>query len=172
LYSLGGGGGSRHTLFCAGAPRAGFDGTEVAPRTTIEERRTTAAAGDGSVTFDAVTCEHAGFCSDRFTTWRRLARRAGDPAAMERLQQMVRLCPSGALQMRASADGDELEPALAPSIGVVRDGPLFVRGRVEVVAADGERYQVRNRVTLCRCGHSGNKPFCDGSHREVGFRDG
>jgi len=44
-----------------------------------------------------------------------------------------------------------------------------VRGGVRVVAADGEDYEVRNRQTLCRCGQSQNKPFCDGSHKEFGF---
>jgi CDGSH-type Zn-finger protein len=42
---------------------------------------------------------------------------------------------------------------------------------VPVVAADGSTYEVRNRQTLCRCGESDNKPFCDGSHKQVGFRE-
>jgi CDGSH-type Zn-finger protein len=50
-------------------------------------------------------------------------------------------------------------------------GPLCVRGGIPVVGADGEPYEVRNRVTLCRCGASRNKPFCDGSHAAVGFTD-
>jgi len=41
-----------------------------------------------------------------------------------------------------------------------------------VEASDGTTYEVRDRVTLCRCGHSSNKPFCDGTHKVVGFRDG
>jgi CDGSH-type Zn-finger protein len=46
-----------------------------------------------------------------------------------------------------------------------------VRGGVRVTGADGQDYEVRNRVTLCRCGASANKPFCDGSHQETGFTD-
>ena len=42
-------------------------------------------------------------------------------------------------------------------------GPLWVRGGIPVMSADGKPYAIRNRVTLCRCGKSGNKPFCDGS---------
>jgi CDGSH-type Zn-finger protein len=57
-------------------------------------------------------------------------------------------------------------------IGVITDGPLWVRGGVRVVAADGTSYEVRNRTTLCRCGHSRNKPFCDGSHEDAGFKEG
>lgn len=159
--------------FCDGThKREGFDGTETADRGAIADRRRNVAAGEGTISYDAATCEHAGFCADRFTTWRRLARKAADPVVRERLMQMVRLCPSGALEMQPRSDGEPLEPALPVSIGVVRDGPLWVRGGVQVVAADGEAYEVRNRVTLCRCGRSENKPFCDGTHRLVGFRDG
>ena len=42
---------------------------------------------------------------------------------------------------------------------------------LEVESAEGERYETRNRVTLCRCGASANKPLCDGTHAEAGFRD-
>ena len=159
--------------FCDGShERAGFDGTETAPRSTIAERRYEFPAGEGTVSFDLASCQHAGYCGDRFTNWRRLARQAHDPAMRERLMQMVRLCPSGALEMRPEADGEQLEPALPVSVGVVRDGPYWIRGGIRVTSADGETYEVRNRVTLCRCGHSETKPFCDGSHVRVGFRDG
>ncbi|WP_422015638.1 CDGSH iron-sulfur domain-containing protein [Roseateles sp.] len=50
-------------------------------------------------------------------------------------------------------------------------GPLWVRGGVEVVGADGGAYEVRNRVAPCRCGASANKPFCDGAHVASGFTD-
>ena len=63
------------------------------------------------------------------------------------------------------------------SIGVTEQpsekvsGPLWLRGGIPVISADGFAYEVRNRMTLCRCGASANKPFCDGSHFKVGFRD-
>ena len=50
-------------------------------------------------------------------------------------------------------------------------GPIWVRGGITVESADGREYEVRNRVTLCRCGQSSNKPFCDGSHVECSFHD-
>ncbi len=172
-YSLCRCGRSNDKPFCDGSHEiAGFDGSETAERSAIADRRFDYPAGEGSVSFDLATCEHAGYCGDRFTNWRRLARQGDDPVARERLAQMVRLCPSGALEMRLGADGDQLEPALPVSIGVVRDGPLWVRGGVPVRAADGETYEVRNRVTLCRCGQSETKPFCDGTHTHVGFREG
>jgi hypothetical protein len=64
------------------------------------------------------------------------------------------------------------------SIGVVEDpaehcsAGLWVRGGIQLIGADGFRYEVRNRMALCRCGASENKPFCDGSHASIGFDDG
>ena len=120
---------------------------------------------------DLSLCSKAGYCKDRFTgVWQMLG--SADPAVRERMQRMVELCPSGRLAWAASAEAPEHEPAYEPEIAVFRNGPLFVRGGVPVVGADGRPYEVRNRQVLCRCGHSQNKPFCDGSHSIVGFRDG
>jgi CDGSH-type Zn-finger protein len=128
--------------------------------------------GDGAIISDDLSlCSKAGYCKDRFTgVWQMLG--STDPEVRERMQRMVDLCPSGRLAWAKSEDAPEHEPEYEPEIGVFRNGPLFVRGGVRVVGADGQPYEVRNRQTLCRCGHSQNKPFCDGSHKIVGFRDG
>jgi len=95
----------------------------------------------------------------------------------ENFLRQVKNCPSGRLVAFERASGEAIEPTLPASIGVLEhpaenaSGPLWVRGRIPVVAADGFAYEVRNRVTLCRCGASANKPFCDGSHYKIGFRD-
>lgn len=127
---------------------------------------------DGVVISDDLSlCSKAGYCRDRFTgVWQMLG--DADPAVRERMERMVELCPSGRLAWADSADAPDHEPPYEPEIGVFRNGPLFVRGGVRVVGADGEAYEVRNRQVLCRCGYSQNKPFCDGSHKLVGFRDG
>ncbi len=51
------------------------------------------------------------------------------------------------------------------------NGPAIVRGTFDLVDGRGERRSRYEKAALCRCGHSGNKPFCDGSHARVGFRD-
>ena len=89
--------------------------------------------------------------------------------------------PYGRLRARqraqAQSGGTPVEPHFEPSIGLVQDtakgvsGPLWVRGGVEVISADASAYEVHNRVALCRCGASENKPFCDGSHVSAGFSD-
>ena len=87
-------------------------------------------------------------------------------------------CPSGRLVARDKASGEPIEPDLEPSISVVeipsakQSGPLWVKGGIPIESAAGWRYEVRNRVTLCRCGRSRNMPFCDGMHAVYGFNDG
>lgn len=62
---------------------------------------------------------------------------------------------------------DDREPA---TITPYRDGPLVVRGHFRLVDADGVEFEPgRDVVALCRCGKSGLKPFCDGSHKRAGF---
>ena len=84
-------------------------------------------------------------------------------------------CPSG--RLTACENGKDIEPKFEKSIGVIEDpesgvsGPLWIRGGIPVESASGEQYEVRNRVTLCRCGKSKNKPFCNGSHMTSGFKD-
>jgi hypothetical protein len=96
----------------------------------------------------------------------------------EQFIRQVGNCPSGRLVAWDRESGEAVEPDWPQSIGLVEDpskgvsGPLWVRGGIQVEGADGQSYEVRNRQTLCRCGHSGNKPFCDGSHMAIGFQDG
>ena len=88
----------------------------------------------------------------------------------ERLAEIVARCPTGALHARwpdgrpaeASPDTVQITPTL--------DGPVFVRGRVAIRDRQGNVVREDTRVALCRCGHSKNKPLCDDSHYEVGFR--
>ncbi len=158
--------------YCDGShEREGFDGTETADRGPSEARRRT-YVGDGVVmTDDRSICEHSGFCGDRFTNVWRMIKETDDPAVRERLIAMVRLCPSGALQYSDAEGAEPVEPALPVSVAIVRNGPLWVRGGIRITGADGRDHEVRNRVTLCRCGGSTNKPYCDGTHMEKGFRD-
>ena len=68
-----------------------------------------------------------------------------------------------------TVDGELVEPALPVEIAVIPDGPLWLTGGIPVDRSDGEPFETRNRVTLCRCGYSAAKPLCDGSHKEAGF---
>lgn len=84
------------------------------------------------------------------------------------IEEAVERCPSGALRVRLLR-GETRPRRTAVEITPDPDGPLLVRGPIQVVRADGTVEEV-TRAAFCRCGQSGNKPFCDGSHREAGFR--
>jgi CDGSH-type Zn-finger protein len=164
-------GGSSTKPFCDDSHLTnGFDGTEVADRGRREDRMRVFGGDDLELTDDESLCTHAAFCQNRRTHVWEMIEQADDPEIRARLLEMVSHCPSGRLGARTSAE-PEIEPRFPPSIAVVRDGALWVRGGVEVIGADGIPYERRNRMSLCRCGRSANMPFCDGTHTEIGFRD-
>lgn len=164
---------SENKPFCDSThERIDFAGTETAENVPTRERRET-FEGDGVVmTDDFGFCTHAGFCGDRFTKVWMMIDETSDPEVRARLIDMVEKCPSGRLGYQIPPDPGDREPGFEPSIGVEPNGPLWIRGGIPVVSeADGTEWEVRNRVTLCRCGRSRNKPFCDGTHRVNGFTD-
>jgi CDGSH-type Zn-finger protein len=158
--------------FCDGSEeRVGFDGTETADRGPGVERRFVFGTDPLILSDDRSICSTAGFCTLTTTDAWELVDEATDPLKEALLRRMVRNCPSGRLALHAPPDPAQLEEELPREIGVVDNGPLWLRGGIPVTGADGFEYEVRNRATLCRCGHSMNKPFCDGSHIRVGFVD-
>ena len=93
-----------------------------------------------------------------------------DGAALEAIVATIRKCPSGALSY--SVQGVEhRDQARPPAIAVTKDGPYAVVGRIRLDTIPGKGASTEH-YTLCRCGASKNKPFCDGSHWSAGFKDG
>jgi CDGSH-type Zn-finger protein/truncated hemoglobin YjbI len=168
-------GGSRNKPFCdVTHGLKGFDGSESADHGAIADRRDSYVADGITVFDDRSRCAHFGQCTDRLpTVFRAAAEPFVDPdnAAPDSIADVVAGCPSGALAYARGSDGDTVETAAEPSITPIVDGPYRVRGAIQVVGADGRPYEARARQTLCRCGQSNNKPFCDGSHWYAGFRD-
>ena len=126
------------------------------------------------VTYDAKRCIHAAECVHGLPeVFDPEARPWVDPdaASADQLAEVVMRCPTGALQFERT-DGGAAESAPAENtIAVDADGPLYVHGDVEVVDSEGAVVAGDPRVALCRCGASENKPFCDGRHSKVEFRD-
>lgn len=169
-------GASKSKPFCDGAhAKIGFDGTETADRRAYTARMQVIEGPLVDVCDVKDLCAEARYCVPHGGIWNRV-QRAETPEEAAGVEEQANLCPSGRYTARRK-DGTLVEPELPESIALVEDpqegvsGPLWVRGGIEVVSADGEAYEVRNRVTLCRCGASKNKPFCDGSHCQVGFSD-
>ncbi len=160
---------SHHGPFCDGThTKVHFDGTEVAVNTPYLEQANE-VVGPGLRLTDAESlCANARFCHRAGGAWQ-LTEQSDDPRARQIAIEEASDCPSGRL-VAWDYDGQAIEPDLEPSIGLVVDtqagklGPMWVRGGIPIESADGELYETRNRVTLCRCGKSANKPFCDGSH--------
>lgn len=94
-----------------------------------------------------------------------------DLVSEEEVKEVVLRCPTGALSYEY-ADGSRAEQAAADnSIQVSYNGPLFVRGKLDIDQAPASVPGVKFRAALCRCGKSKNKPFCDNSHEAAGFTD-
>jgi CDGSH-type Zn-finger protein len=163
---------SRTMPYCDGSEKSGgFNGTEAADRTPTAERRYEYGDGPVVLTDDESLCATATFCDARSTDAWTLAEDTDDPLKRAMLIRMVQRCPSGRLTYYLPPDLEFIEQELPQEIAVVDDGPLWVRGGVPVESSDGTEYEVRNRVTLCRCGNSQNKPFCDGTHVRTRFRE-
>ena len=95
-----------------------------------------------------------------------------DGADATRIAETILTCPTGALHFRRLDGGPQEQPPAETTIEPRANGPLFVRGRVRIVDERGEVVRDDTRLALCRCGGSRNKPFCDGTHREIGFTSG
>lgn len=168
VYALCRCGASSKKPFCDGThAKNDFDGSQTAASDAYEERRTS-LGGEGIEIFDdRAICVHAGFCGNQVSNVWKMAGKTGDTQIRAQAMAMVERCPSGALTY--AVDGEPIEPDLPAEIAVIPDGPLWVSGGISVTRSDGEPLETRHRTTLCRCGHSANKPLCDGSHKEAGF---
>jgi CDGSH-type Zn-finger protein len=159
--------------FCDGTHvRVHFDGTESGDREPFD-------TGAGVIRGPALTlsdnehlCVHARFCMRAGGIWN-LVEMSDDREARDIAVEEACNCPSGRLVLKDNESCKAIEPQFEKSIVVIEypprneHGPLWVRGGLLVESEDGKPYKIRNRVTLCRCGSSRNKPFCDGSHAKA-----
>ncbi|SEW51640.1 CDGSH iron-sulfur domain-containing protein [Chitinophaga arvensicola] len=154
-----------------------FDGTETAAHTEYVEEAELLEGPAMLLTDVQKLCAFARFCDPNGQVWNTV-NDTDDPNARAQFTQQVNDCPSGRLVAWNKQSQTPVEPDMEPAIGVVEDpvkhisGPLWLQGGIEVTDAEGVPYEVRNRVTLCRCGASSNKPFCDGTHASIEFKDG
>lgn len=160
---------SQNKPFCDGTHmKVNFDVTETASREPYLEQAKEIDGPGLKLTDVQGLCAAARFCHRAGGIWK-LTRQSDDPEAKQTAIEEASDCPSGRLVVWEK-DGKVIEPEFEPSIGLVEDpqagvmGPIWVRGGIPIESADGTIYEIRNRVTLCRCGKSANKPFCDGSH--------
>jgi len=127
-----------------------------------------------SIHYDAKRCIHATECAHGLPGVFDPNRKPWinpNEASADEVVQVVQRCPTGALHFMRH-DGGAAEPVPDHNtITASANGPLFLRGDLEVIAPDGSVLLKDTRIALCRCGASKNKPFCDGSHAKKGFQD-
>lgn len=161
---------SKNKPFCSGTHmKVNFNGAETACRDLYVDQAEEVDGPALKLTDAQDLCASARFCDRAGGIWN-LTQRSGNTEAKRIAIEEAGNCPSGRLVVWDKITGKAIEPEFERSIGLVEDpqegvsGPIWVRGGIPVESADGIAYEVRNRVTLCRCGKSSNKPFCDGSH--------
>jgi CDGSH-type Zn-finger protein/truncated hemoglobin YjbI len=175
-------GGSAIKPFCDGThARTGFSGAKDPQR--VPDRRDIYLGQELTILDNRGICQHSGLCTDRLAT---VFRTGADPfvapsgGRMDEIIRAVRDCPSGALSY--AIDGREAHEQAdwgntrEAAIEVTKDGPYRITGGITVTGADGNPMPralgaSAEHCTLCRCGHSQNKPFCSGMHWYVGFTD-
>lgn len=165
-------GGSANKPFCDGThQKNGFSGAKLVDgsadkRDNYQGRRIT-------VHDNRAICAHAGHCTDGLAS---VFKSGSEPwidpdgAKSEAIIETIRNCPSGALSY--SVDGAEKrDQQRGPAIIVTSDGPYAVIGGVQLIDQSWGEGASTEHYTLCRCGGSRNKPFCDGTHWSIGFKD-
>jgi CDGSH-type Zn-finger protein len=175
-YSLCRCGKSHNKPFCDGTHiESNFSGTETAKREAYSDCAQSIKGPKASLTDYTELCAYARFCDSNGSTWG-LVERTDDTESFKEFVKQCQHCPSGRLVAWDNKTGKPIEEKLTPMIALIEDpyaecsGPIWVRGGIVIESADGSEYEVRNRVTLCRCGSSHNKTFCDGTHASVKFR--
>ena len=127
--------------------------------------------GEVTVVWQQNKCMHSGICvaglgkvfNPRRRPWVDLSQ-----GTTEAIIATVKDCPSGALSLKRTDD----KPATIEAeqlVEVMPNGPLLVYGNVSVKRPDGSETKHHKVTAFCRCGNSANKPFCDGTHKKVGF---
>jgi CDGSH-type Zn-finger protein len=153
-----------------------FDGTETADTRVMAERQEIYAGGTKIVVKrDYSLCMESGFCANRMTNIEKMVRETADTQVRAQVMGMIERCPSGSYTYSIEEGEPDIEPDLPQQIAVTTEitsdgpiaGPLWVTGNIPIERADGQPFEMRNRVTLCCCGRSKIKPLCDGAHRTM-----
>lgn len=123
-----------------------------------------------AVSYDAPRCIHVRACVQGLPQVFEVSARPWIQPAnadAEVVAEVVRRCPTGALHALLTAGEPEM-PEHPTTVTPLPDGPLNIRGELRIVTPQGAQREVR--ASLCRCGASSNKPFCDGTHSRVGWK--
>ena len=163
---------SENAPFCDGTHgKVSFNGVEKASREKFEDRAKL-IEGPNLDLLDDHRCAYARLCHKKDGKAWRLTKNSDNPTFREEAIIAASECPAGRI-VAYDKTGKAIEPEYEPSIEILQDpeqkasAPISVKGNIPIESSDGYTYEIRNRVTLCRCGKSKIRPFCDASHIET-----
>jgi len=163
---------SANKPYCDGThSKIGFSSAKLEGRT--EDKRESYSGSKITIHDNRGVCAHAGICTDKLAAVFRMKQEPWidpDAASVDEIIAVIGACPSGALSYSMETD-DRPQGDDEPSIMIAKNGPYEVSGAVELVDATWGEGVSKSEYTLCRCGASKNKPFCDGSHWDINFSD-
>ncbi len=91
-------------------------------------------------------------------------------ATVAQLKAQIEACPSGALGWEMVGEKNQEQEVAGVQATVRENGPLLVKGQLEVTGIDGQKEMKSGMTAICRCGASQNKPYCDGAHAKISFK--
>ncbi len=166
-------GDSKKLPFCDGSHTAcGFKGSKEEGHP--KDKRRDYTGKDATVHFNLGICAHAAYCITGLPRVFDVEKKPWvqpDNASKEEVIDVVRRCPSGALSVTVDGETFSGDGTSESKMVVVPNGPLVVKGGAELSGQGVEWAEgtSNDHFTLCRCGKSKNRPFCDGAHKEAPF---
>jgi len=169
---------SQNKPYCDGTHiKIGFNGEETASKKRYKDQAEIIHGPKLDLSDAKKLCSSARFCQLSGDTWHNVEK-SDDLNSRKIAIKTACNCPSGRLVVWDKKTKTPYEKKFEPSIEIIEDpqikvsGPIWLKGGIELESEDGTKYETRNRMTLCRCGKSNNKPFCDGLHINVRYNDG
>lgn len=165
-------GGSANKPFCDGTHGTnGFTDKKTADGKL--NKRDNYAGKQITIHDNRAICAHSGRCTGGLSSVFKLKQEpwiVPDGATVEKIIDTIKTCPSGALSYSID-DVENIDNERAPKVTVSKNGPYAITGGIELLGQTMGEGASKEHYTLCRCGGSRNKPFCDGTHWHIGFTD-
>lgn len=131
--------------------------------------------GDLAVVWKPGKCIHSGICVSMLPKVYHPDQKPwinAKNASPEELKAQISQCPSGALSYYIGKKSEtKNQKVMKTDIKVMPNGPIILNGKVEITDQKGKKISSEEMTAFCRCGASANKPFCDGSHQKINFKD-
>jgi len=166
-------GASANKPFCDGThAKIGFSSAKIDNRT--ENSKESYRGKNITIHDNRGVCAHAGVCTDNLSEVFRMKQEPwidADAASVEDIINTIKSCPSGALSYSINNTENQDDADLEPNIFIAKNGPYVVSAGEGLLDTNWGEGASKSKYTLCRCGASKNKPFCDGSHWGIEFSD-